>query len=147
MDLKGRIGLLSPALLGLLFNISVVQAANLEDGDRLIEPVDEKLELSQAADAEPVEAMRKRLIVRKADEAKQMSNDTEREQLIKAQEASAATQAREKKIWKRQKSGEWQETQLEKAKAEFNNRRDRESKYLNDAKAAAKRERKIPKSK
>ncbi len=94
-----------------------------------------------------IEHERKRVIVLKADGAKQIEKQTEAEQLQKAKAASQATKAREQKVLKRQAASGWQESQLKKAQASFDARQSRESKYLNDAKAAAKQERKIPKSK
>ncbi|MCL1042569.1 hypothetical protein ACNPKB_03625 [Shewanella marisflavi] len=80
-----------------------------------------------------------------AEEASAIARQTEAEQLEKAREAAKDTQTREKEVLKRQQSGEWQESQREKAQRQFNERESREAKYLKDAIDAAAQDRKIPK--
>ena len=79
------------------------------------------------------------------EQASEIARQTEAEQLDKARAAAKGTQTREEEVLKRQQSGEWQESQREKAKRQFNERESREAKYLKEAIDAAAQDRKIPK--
>ncbi|MCL2917183.1 hypothetical protein [Shewanella litorisediminis] len=84
-------------------------------------------------------------LVMKADKAREQAQKTEAEQLEKARAAAAETSSREADVLKRQQLGEWEDTQRDKAAAQFDERESREQKYLREAKEAASKERKIPK--
>lgn len=87
----------------------------------------------------------KQSLSEKADVAREESRLIEQEQLQKASEAAAKTQAREKKIYKKMLPNDWEAEQKDKAQKQFNERESRENKYLREAKEAATQERKIPK--
>ncbi|MFT5234783.1 MAG: hypothetical protein ACI90A_000145 [Shewanella sp.] len=82
----------------------------------------------------------------KADAADKLSETLVQEQLQKARDAAGETLARERKILKKQQNGDWESEQREKAQTQFKERESREDKYLRQAKEAAAKERKIPKS-
>ncbi|MDO6618429.1 MULTISPECIES: hypothetical protein [unclassified Shewanella] len=71
------------------------------------------------------------------------SKKTEQSQLEKARQAASDTSSREQEIIERQEPGEWQQQQLEKSQAQFQQRESRADKYLREAKEAAAKERKI----
>ncbi|MBR9728729.1 hypothetical protein G3R48_12155 [Shewanella intestini] len=80
----------------------------------------------------------------KADEGRKASQQTERDQLQKARQAARETQAREQDILANQQPEEWESEQRKKAQAQFSERTSREQQYLEQAREAAKKERKIP---
>ncbi|MCK8046930.1 hypothetical protein MSG37_18740 [Shewanella sp. 1CM18E] len=80
-----------------------------------------------------------------SEQADDIKQKVEQEQLQKARDAAMQTQEREKKVLKRQESGEWESEQKQKAQQQFKQRESREQKYLREAQEAANKERKIPK--
>lgn len=84
-------------------------------------------------------------LTQKADDSRQLSRQTEQEQLDKARQAANDTSQREQEVLKRQADGDWEVEQRDKAQKQFNERESREQKYLREAKEAAAKARKIPK--
>ncbi|MCE9686068.1 hypothetical protein LZP73_07540 [Shewanella sp. AS16] len=82
-----------------------------------------------------------------ADKARQDSLSLEQQQLAKAKQAAEETQAREAKIQARQRGDGWEAEQQQKARRQFETRADREQKYLQQAREAAAKDRKIPEPK
>ncbi len=80
-----------------------------------------------------------------SEQADDIKQKVEQEQLQKARDAAMQTQEREKKVLKRQESTDWQSQQKQKAQQQFNQRESREQKYLREAREAANKEQKIPK--
>lgn len=78
-----------------------------------------------------------------SEKASEDARRLEPEQLEKARAAAKETAEREQKVLKRQQSGDWQEEQRLKASKQFDERAQREQKYLQEAKEAAAKERKI----
>jgi hypothetical protein len=66
--------------------------------------------------------------------------------LQKAREAAKATSDREQKVLAKAQSNDWEAQQLEKARAQSDERLTRQQKYLQQAQDAAKQTRKIPKA-
>jgi FtsZ-interacting cell division protein ZipA len=95
------------------------------------------------ADINPEKPRRKLSLEKQAEQGRIDSKKLEQSQLEKAREAAKATTEREQGIIERQQQGEWQDKQREKAKAQFNERAERENKYLKQAQEAAGKERKI----
>ncbi|NKF52301.1 hypothetical protein G3R49_17210 [Shewanella sp. WXL01] len=79
----------------------------------------------------------------KLSEDQKTYHKTENEQLEKARKAAAETAKRELDVLSHQQNGEWEQEQRDKAQAQFNERKSREQKYLQEAQQAAKKERKI----
>lgn len=82
----------------------------------------------------------------KVEVADKLSDTLELEQLQKARDAVNETQARESNVLKSQLGNDWEAEQKEKAQKYFNERGSREDKYLREAKEAAAKKYKIPKS-
>lgn len=92
-----------------------------------------------------VTAKEHKTLTQKADDSRQLSRQTEQEQLDKARQAANDTSQREQEVLKRQADGDWEVEQRDKAQKQFNERESREEKYLREAKEAAAKARKIPK--
>ena len=71
------------------------------------------------------------------------SKKLEQSQLDKARAAAQKTEEREQDILSNQEQNNWQDEQRKKAKSQFNDRAERENKYLKQAQEAAAKERQI----
>ena len=81
----------------------------------------------------------------RADKARIDSERIEQLQLEKARQAAKTTSAREETIKQQTNPHDWEVQQKLKAQKQFDERESREQKYLQEAKEAAAKERKIPK--
>lgn len=81
------------------------------------------------------------------DKAAKQVQQTENLQLLKAKAAAQQTEAREQAILQNQPSSPWQAQQRAKAQQQFDERKQREAKYLQQAKDAAAKEQKMEKPK
>ncbi|MCG9966386.1 MAG: hypothetical protein ACRDCT_00060 [Shewanella sp.] len=81
----------------------------------------------------------------RADKARIDSERVEQAQLEKARQAASETRSREEKIKQQTNPHDWEVQQKLKAQKQFDERESREQKYLQEAKEAAAKERKIPK--
>ncbi|WP_417761816.1 hypothetical protein [Shewanella sp.] len=79
--------------------------------------------------------------------AQQQVRDTELQQLEKAKAAANDTHAREQVLLQQQTGSPWQAAEQAKAQQQFNERKQREAKYLQEAQAAAAKEQKMDKPK
>ena len=72
-----------------------------------------------------------------AEQASKVAQQTEAAQLQKAQAAAGATATREQAVLARQQQEPWEQSERQKAQQQFNERGQREAKYLQQAKEAA----------
>ncbi|MCF1437367.1 MAG: hypothetical protein LPD71_00995, partial [Shewanella sp.] len=91
--------------------------------------------LVQAADSKPALKM---------SEQTQRPQQWEQQQLQKAKQAAAQTRERQQKVLSRQQSGDWEMQQQQKAQAAADAGDARQQNYLEQAREAAAKERKIP---
>lgn len=98
------------------------------------------------ASANAAEQPKPRLTLeQRADKARIDSERIEQAQLEKARRAAQETSAREEKIRQQTNPKDWEAQQQLMAQKQFDERESREQKYLQEAKEAAAKERKIPK--
>lgn len=81
------------------------------------------------------------------EKAARQVHKTELLQLEKAKAAATATKAREQALLSQQASSPWQAAERDKAQQQFDERKQREAKYLQQAKDAAAKSRKMDKPK
>lgn len=119
-------------LLGLCLVVAFSSSAFASD---IITPID------------PEKPRKKMSLEKQAEQGRIDSKKLEQSQLDKARAASQTTVDREQDVLSRQESGEWQDKQREKAKVQFDDRAEREHKYLKQAQEAAAKEKKISEDK
>ncbi|UJF22430.1 hypothetical protein [Shewanella sp. OMA3-2] len=96
---------------------------------------------------DPEKPRKKLSLEKQAEQGRIDSKKLEQSQLDKARAASQATVDREQDVLTRQESSEWQNEQREKAKTQFDDRAERENKYLKQAQEAAAKEKQISEQK
>lgn len=82
-----------------------------------------------------------------SNKAQQQAHKTELLQLEKAKAAASDTQSREQALLQQQTGSPWQAAEQAKAQQQFNERKQREAKYLQEAQDAAGKEQKMDKPK
>ncbi|WP_434930971.1 hypothetical protein ACRWQM_01035 [Shewanella sp. HL-SH5] len=96
---------------------------------------------------DPEKPRKKLSLEKQAQQGRIDSKKLAQSQLDKARVAAQATAEREQDVLSRQESGEWQNEQREKAKTQFDDRAERENKYLKQAQEAAAKEKQISEEK
>jgi hypothetical protein len=96
---------------------------------------------------DPEKPRKKMSLEKQAEQGRIDSEKLAQSQLDKARAAAQTNADREQDVLSRQESGEWQNEQREKAKMQFDDRAERENKYLKQAQEAAAKEKQISEEK